>query len=216
MIFRSLILCFFCVWLWSCSVSERVVSEDREGEIPESIFDELKNGKTTQDWVERSLGKPTETESVLDSFVTVTYAYKRSEYKQARALLVFNYSGVESKQEYLHLVYVDGRLEKHWRDEFEVIRPHKIEKFVRRAERQQERDKKAMEGLVKEAEAQKMRLNESKHASQSQKPSQNMSQPSSSDPSETVLDPVKVVADPSNGQNPVKELPMEKADPDAG
>ena len=130
--FRWLLLAFFMVLGSACSISERIVNEDHEGEIPEAVFEQLKINKTDKKWLMRSLGDPTHHEMITKNVETYTYKYTRSHYKQANALIVFKYSGVEKTDRYLHLVFRDDKLKKYWDDEFEIIQPHKITHLVKK------------------------------------------------------------------------------------
>ena len=118
------ILSIFCV---SCSVSELVVNEDREGEIPKSFFKQLKDDYTTKKWVASILGMPTNYEQIDEDFELATYEYERAHYKNANALVVFNYSGVQRDKEYLHLIFKNNVLKKHWVDQFAIVQAHQYE-----------------------------------------------------------------------------------------
>ena len=131
MSFRSSALLVACLLLFGgCSVSERIVNEDREGEIPKAVFKSFKVNKSTMESVMRVLGEPEDSERVSEEVTTFTYQYTRAHYKSATNLIVFKSTQVERHREYLHLVFRDGVLKKKWQDTINAIAPYKIAKIV--------------------------------------------------------------------------------------
>ncbi len=114
-----------------CSISERIVNEDREGEIPKSFFKGLKNNVSTKTWISKNLGEPTYYEELENQVVVATYQYTRGHYKSANALFVFKYNTVERTTLYLHLVFKKEVLKEHWVDSLAHVQHHKLNRYTR-------------------------------------------------------------------------------------
>ena len=133
--FQSACFLVFCSFFSSCSISERIVNEDREGEIPKSFFKQLKNKKSTKSWVAKNLGEPTYYEALENSTELASYRYSRGHYKSASALLLFNYNTVEHTTQYLHMVFKKGILKEYWTDNLGHVHPQKLKKYTKKNKR---------------------------------------------------------------------------------
>ncbi|VUD56521.1 hypothetical protein TDB9533_02177 [Thalassocella blandensis] len=131
-IFTPFFLKCFCLLyalgIAACSITERVSYEDQEGQIPESVFEDIKQKKISTGEVVEQLGEPVLIEMLGDDIKVMTYRFNRVHIRNWRFLFVLH-SGARSEDlSYFHVAYKNNEIKKTWIDD--SLRIQKIHKLV--------------------------------------------------------------------------------------
>jgi len=101
-----------------CSIADKTVFEDREGEIPETFFSDIRRGKTSRSWIESQLGEPETIQHGPDTQQIYNYRFAKVQKKEASLLVLLKYDGLEREQHYFHVLFEDSRVKKFWHDDY--------------------------------------------------------------------------------------------------
>lgn len=108
----------------ACSVTDRVVYQDAEGEIPASLFNDITEQRLSPEQIKLHLGNPERIEKIGDELTVMTYRFSRSQVRNWQALYAFRVGGRQDDAAYYHIASKNGEVKKSWVDDAFQVQSH--------------------------------------------------------------------------------------------
>jgi hypothetical protein len=111
----SLLCCL--VWLTSCSLysrEKRVHYADAEGRVPAQLFTTLQQGSPNRSALLAQLGPPLRVQALGGAGQLYSWALTQQQQTRTEILLLYRSRSLQTQRSYLHLVFMQDVLVKHW------------------------------------------------------------------------------------------------------
>lgn len=108
----------------ACSITDSISYQDGEGQIPESLFDDIQHKRVSTQYVVDRLGQPVLTEMLGEDIRVMTYRFSRVQIRNWRMLLILHSGRRAEDITYYHVVYKDDEIRKSWLDDNLRIQDH--------------------------------------------------------------------------------------------
>ncbi len=119
--------CGFCLIISACSITDSVSFEDAEGQIPASLFDDIKHKRVETPTIVDQLGEPVLIEKMGEEYSVMTYRFSRLQTRNMRVFYVLHAGGREQDVAYFHIAYKGQDIKKSWVDDnLHVQKRHKL------------------------------------------------------------------------------------------
>jgi len=113
---RAALLVSVCVPLCGCLVMSNREEHMTGKYVGAHTFDQIEPGKTKADWVEATLGEPTEKKKFDDASEIWKYTYTQHKDSQGAIFLVFAGNDSRERRGTAYIELEDGVVQKKWRD----------------------------------------------------------------------------------------------------
>ena len=124
------ILCILSIgiFLSGCSITDNVTYEDMEGQIPASLFEDIKKKRVSTQEVVQQLGEPVLIETLDENIKVMTYRFNRVQIRNWRMLFFLRSGSRQEDLSYFHVAYLEDNIKKTWVDD--SLRIQKYHKLV--------------------------------------------------------------------------------------
>lgn len=129
---RILMLSAVSLVLAACSITDTVNYEDREGQIPQRLFEDIEDGRIETQEILEQLGDPVLIEQMSNDVSVMTYRFSRVQIRNLRLLYVFRAGARADDQAYYHVAYKGEEIRKTWVDD--SLRVENVRKFVQKVD----------------------------------------------------------------------------------